>query len=215
MRIILLGPPGAGKGTQAKLIAKQFHIPQVSTGDMLRQAIENKNELGLKAKAIMDVGQLVSDEIIIGLVKERLNQPDCKTGVILDGYPRTIPQAIALADAKINIDFVIEIVVPDEEIIKRLSGRRVHQASGRVYHVEYHPPKEPGVDDFTGESLIQRDDDKEETIRGRLEVYHAQTKPLVLFYSKMEGENAPHYSRIDGKKNVNDVRDAIFKILGS
>lgn len=217
MRIILLGPPGAGKGTQAQLISKEFGIPQVSTGDMLRAAIKAGTELGKQAKSVMDKGQLVSDELIINLVKERIAQPDCVNGCIFDGFPRTIAQAQALALANVDIDFVVEISVPDEEIVKRLSGRRSHPASGRVYHVVYNPPKVEGLDDETGEPLIQRDDDKEETIKDRLKVYHNQTAALVSHYQTVaqSGENAPAYHQFDGTKQIDTVKDEIFAVLKS
>jgi len=182
MRIILLGPPGAGKGTQAQNITKAFNIPQISTGDMLRAAIKAGTELGKQAKAVMDAGKLVSDEIILGLVKERIAKDDCKNGFLFDGFPRTIPQAQALVDNGIEIDAVVELQVPDEKIVNRMSGRRVHLASGRTYHIVYNPPKVEGIDDETGEALIQRDDDKEEAIRNRLEVYEASTAPLIDYY---------------------------------
>src|SRR6056300_58581 len=187
MRIILLGAPGAGKGTQAAFLCKQYGIPQISTGDMLRAAVAAGTELGNKAKAIMDTGGLVSDDISIGLVKDRIAQPDCEAGCLFDGFPRTIPQAQAMVDAGISIDHVIEIAVDDEEIVGRLSGRRVHPGSGRIYHVDHNPPQTAGVDDITGEPLIQRDDDLEETVRKRLAVYHEQTQPLVDFYKTLEG----------------------------
>ena len=217
MRIILLGPPGAGKGTQAQLISKEFGIPQVSTGDMLRAAIKAGTELGKQAKSVMDKGQLVSDELIINLVKERIAQPDCANGCIFDGFPRTIAQAEALSAANVNIDFVVEISVPDDEIVKRLSGRRSHPASGRVYHVVYNPPKVEGLDDETGEPLIQRDDDKEETIKDRLKVYHSQTAALVAHYQTVaqSGENAPTYHQFDGTKDINAVKEDIFMVLKS
>ena len=217
MRIILLGPPGAGKGTQAQLISKEFGIPQVSTGDMLRAAIKAGTELGKQAKSVMDKGQLVSDELIINLVKERIAQPDCANGCIFDGFTRTIAQAEALSAANVNIDFVVEISVPDDEIVKRLSGRRSHPASGRVYHVVYNPPKVEGLDDETGEPLIQRDDDKEETIKDRLKVYHNQTAALVAHYQTVaqSGENAPTYHQFDGTKDINAVKEDIFTVLKS
>ncbi len=217
MRIILLGPPGAGKGTQAQLISKEFGIPQVSTGDMLRAAIKAGTELGKQAKSVMDKGQLVSDELIINLVKERIAQPDCANGCIFDGFPRTIAQAEALSAANVNIDFVVEISVPDDEIVKRLSGRRSHPASGRVYHVVYNPPKVEGLDDETGEPLIQRDDDKEETIKDRLKVYHNQTAALVAHYQTVaqSGEDAPTYHQFDGTKDINAVKEDIFTVLKS
>lgn len=215
MRIILLGPPGAGKGTQAQLIAKEFGIPQISTGDMLRAAIKAGTELGKEAKSVMDKGQLVSDELIINLVKERLNEPDCANGCIFDGFPRTIPQAQALAQAGVNIDYVVEISVPDDEIVQRLSGRRAHLPSGRTYHIVYNPPKVDGVDDETGELLVQRDDDKENVIRDRLAVYHNQTAALVGHYQEVAklGENAPTYCQFDGTKAIDAVKDEIFAAL--
>ena len=215
MRIILLGPPGAGKGTQAQLISKEFNIPQISTGDMLRSAIKAGTELGKTAKAVMEAGQLVSDELIINLVKERLEQPDCVNGCIFDGFPRTIPQAQALADVGVDIDYVVEISVPDDEIISRLSGRRAHLSSGRTYHIIYNPPKVDGKDDITGEDLVQRDDDKEEVIKDRLSVYHDQTATLVGHYQDVakSGENAPSYHQFDGTKDINAVRDEIFSVL--
>lgn len=217
MRIILLGPPGAGKGTQAQLMSKEFNIPQISTGDMLRAAIKAGSELGKQAKSVMDAGQLVSDELIINLVKERLEEPDCENGCIFDGFPRTIPQAEALADAGVAIDYVIEISVPDDEIVSRMSGRRAHLASGRTYHVIYNPPKTADVDDVTGEPLVQRDDDKEEVVRDRLSVYHAQTAALIGHYQEVakSGENAPEYHDFDGTKSIDTVRDEIFAVLKS
>ncbi len=217
MRVILLGAPGAGKGTQAQFIKDKYTIPQISTGDMLRAAVAAGTELGLAAKKIMDAGQLVSDEIIIGLVKERVTEPDCKNGYLLDGFPRTIPQADAMRENNIDVDFVVEIEVDDEEIVSRLSGRRVHPASGRVYHVVYNPPKVEGKDDETGEDLIQRDDDTEAVVRNRLDVYHSQTKPLVEYYTKFANEgaaNAPKYVKVAGVGGVTDIRDAIFNRLG-
>ena len=214
MRLILLGAPGAGKGTQAKFITERLGIPQISTGDMLRAAVKAETELGLAAKAVMDAGGLVSDEIIIGLVNERIAQPDCERGFLFDGFPRTIPQAQAMVDAGVDLDHVLEIAVDDEEIVGRLSGRRVHPASGRVYHVEHNPPKEAGVDDVTGEALVQRDDDKEETVRKRLAVYHDQTSPLVAFYRAMEGERAPACHRVEGVGSVDDIRNRVFEALG-
>lgn len=213
MRIILLGPPGAGKGTQAQYIMQRYSIPQISTGDMLRAAVKAGTELGLKAKAVMDSGALVSDDIIIGLVKERITQPDCAKGFLFDGFPRTIPQAEALTSAGVPIDHVVEIVVEDEEIVGRMSGRRVHESSGRVYHVVNNPPKRDGLDDVTGEPLMQRVDDKEETVRKRLQVYHDQTKPLVNYYSTMQGAAAPTYHRIEGTGAVDAVRDRVFASL--
>jgi len=214
MRLILLGAPGAGKGTQAKFITERLGIPQISTGDMLRAAVKAETELGLAAKAVMDAGGLVSDDIIIGLVNERIAQPDCERGFLFDGFPRTIPQAQAMVDAGVDLDHVLEIAVDDEEIVGRLSGRRVHPASGRVYHVEHNPPKEPGVDDATGEPLVQRDDDREETVRKRLAVYHEQTSPLVAFYRNMEGERAPACHRVEGVGSVEAIRDRVFEALG-
>lgn len=215
LRIILLGPPGAGKGTQAQLISKEFNIPQISTGDMLRAAIKEGTELGKIAKSVMDAGQLVSDELIINLVKERIAQPDCVNGCIFDGFPRTIAQAEALADAGVAIDHVVEISVPDDEIVSRMSGRRAHLPSGRTYHVVYNPPKVEGKDDITGEDLVQRDDDKEEVVRDRLSVYHAQTAALIGHYQSVakSGENAPAYHDFDGTKDINNVRDEIFAVL--
>ncbi|WFF37904.1 adenylate kinase [Moraxella nasibovis] len=215
LRIILLGPPGAGKGTQAQLISKEFNIPQISTGDMLRAAIKEGTELGKIAKSVMDAGQLVSDELIINLVKERIAQPDCVNGCIFDGFPRTIAQAQALAEAGVAIDHVIEISVPDDEIVSRMSGRRAHLPSGRTYHVIYNPPKVEGKDDITGEDLVQRDDDKEEVVRDRLGVYHAQTAALIDHYQSVakSGENAPAYHDFDGTKDINTVRDEIFAVL--
>ena len=210
MRIILLGAPGAGKGTQAQFLCEQFGIPQISTGDMLRAAVAEGSELGLQAKSIMDSGGLVSDELIINLVKARLQQPDCEAGCLFDGFPRTIPQAQAMVDANIAVDHVIEIAVDDEEIVGRLSGRRVHPASGRIYHVVHNPPVEDGKDDVTGEPLMQRDDDQEETVRKRLSVYQQQTRPLVDFYRELDG---PRYHRIDGVGSVDDISAAIKNTL--
>jgi adenylate kinase len=210
MRIILLGAPGAGKGTQAKFLCEQFDIPQISTGDMLRAAVAAGTELGLQAKSIMDAGGLVSDELIIGLVKDRLQQPDCATGCLFDGFPRTIPQAQAMVDADISVDHVIEIAVDNEEIVGRLSGRRVHPESGRIYHLVHNPPEVDGVDDATGEMLIQRDDDKEATVRKRLDVYQQQTRPLVDFYQKLEG---PAYHKIHGVGNVENISAEIKTLL--
>ncbi len=215
MRVILLGAPGAGKGTQAGFITKQFGIPQISTGDMLRAAVKAGSPLGLKVKNVMETGGLVSDEIIIDLIKERIQQDDCANGFLFDGFPRTIPQAEALRDAGVAIDHVVEISVDDEEIIKRMAGRRFHAASGRTYHVEYNPPKVAGKDDETGEELVQRDDDKEETVRHRLEVYHEQTKPLVSFYQDMAAANGvPKYSAIAGVGSVDDITAKVMAALG-
>ncbi|AHE97145.1 adenylate kinase [Thioalkalivibrio paradoxus] len=217
MRLILLGAPGAGKGTQAQYITEKYNIPQISTGDMLRAAVKAGTPLGLEAKKVMDAGGLVSDDIILGLIKERLEQPDCANGFLFDGFPRTIPQAEALKEQGVNLDFVVEVDVADEEIIKRMSGRRVHPASGRTYHVVFNPPKVDGKDDVTGEDLIQRDDDNEETVRKRLDVYHSQTKPLIEFYSKWAESAdaaAPKYVKIAGIGSVESIRDEIFKALG-
>ncbi len=216
MRIILLGAPGAGKGTQSNFISKSLGIPQISTGDMLRAAVKAGTPLGISAKKIMDSGQLVSDEIIIGLVKERLTEPDCANGCLFDGFPRTLNQAEALGKDGIRIDHVVEINVEDEEIIERMSGRRVHPGSGRTYHVRFNPPKTPDIDDVTGEDLIQRDDDQEDTVRKRLEIYHEQTAPLINFYmnlSKQSADKAPHYYRLEGKGHVEEIRDRILESL--
>jgi len=210
MRIILLGPPGAGKGTQAQFICQHLKIPQISTGDMLRAAVAAGTDLGNQAKAIMDSGGLVSDDIIVGLVKERLLEADCAAGCLFDGFPRTIPQAQAMVDEDIAVDHVLEIAVSDEEIIKRLSGRRVHPGSGRVYHVDYNPPSEEGRDDQTGEALVQRDDDREETVRKRLSVYHEQTRPLVDFYRAL---SSVHYHRLEGVGAVEDIAAQIMSII--
>ena len=211
MKILLLGPPGAGKGTQAQFICELFKIPQIATGDMLRTAIAKGTELGMQVKAIMNSGKLVSDEIIIALVKERIAQPDCANGFLFDGFPRTIPQAEALVKAGINLDLVVEVVVPDEEIVSRLSGRRVHVGSGRTYHIVYNPPQVPDQDDKTGEPIIQRDDDKEETIKKRLAVYHQQTEPLVEFYQHIatQASSTLRYLKVDGCLSVEEVRDCI------
>ncbi len=216
MRLILLGAPGAGKGTQATFICQKFGIPQISTGDMLRAAVKAGTPLGIEAKKVMDAGGLVSDDIIIGLVKDRLQQDDCKSGYLFDGFPRTIPQAEAMKAAGVAIDFVLEIDVPDSDIISRMSGRRVHVASGRTYHVTFNPPKVAGKDDETGEDLIQRDDDKEETVKKRLDVYHSQTKPLVDYYGKWAATgdaNAPQYRKIAGVGSVEDIKNAAFAAL--
>ena len=213
MNIILLGPPGAGKGTQAQFICQEFDIPQISTGDMLRSAVNAGSELGNRVKAVMDSGALVSDEIIIALVKERITEPDCANGFLFDGFPRTIPQAQALAAADVAIDFVVEITVPDEEIVNRMSGRRVHPASGRVYHIAFNPPKTEGVDDETGEPLVQRDDDHEDTVRDRLAVYHEQTHPLVEHYEQQANGSLLRYLRIDGRGNVQEIQKKILSEL--
>jgi adenylate kinase len=216
MRLILLGPPGAGKGTQAAFIKEKFGIPQISTGDMLRAAVKAGTPLGVAAKKVMDAGGLVSDDLIIGLVKDRLTQPDCASGYLFDGFPRTIPQADAMKDAGVAIDYVLEIDVPDADIIERMSGRRVHVASGRTYHVRFNPPKVAGRDDATGEELIQRDDDREETVRKRLEVYHSQTRPLVDYYSGWAATGdarAPRYRRIAGLGSVEAIRERAIAAL--
>jgi adenylate kinase len=216
MRLILLGAPGAGKGTQATFICKRFGIPQISTGDMLRAAVKAGTPLGVEAKKVMDSGGLVGDDIIIGLVKERLTQPDCAGGFLFDGFPRTIPQADAMKAAGVKLDVVLEIDVPDEAIIERMSGRRSHVASGRTYHVKFNPPKVEGMDDVTGEPLIQRDDDKEETVRKRLEVYQRQTRPLVDYYGRWAatGEaGAPRYARISGTGSVEDITARVMAAL--
>jgi len=213
MRIILLGPPGAGKGTQAQFIMQRYGIPQISTGDMLRAAVKAGTELGVKAKSVMDAGGLVSDDLIIALVRERIAQPDCAKGFLFDGFPRTIPQAEALTAAQVSIDHVLEIAVDDEAIVGRMSGRRVHEASGRVYHITNNPPKREGLDDVTGEPLIQRVDDIEATVRKRLQVYHDQTKPLVNYYANIPGPNAPRYHRVHGVGTVEQIREQVFAAL--
>ena len=216
MRLILLGPPGAGKGTQANVIKESFSIPQISTGDMLRAAVKAGTPLGLAAKKIMDSGQLVSDEIIIGLVQERLKQPDCAKGYLFDGFPRTIPQAEAMRASAVAIEYVLEIDVPDTEIIARMSGRRVHMASGRTYHIKFNPPKVAGKDDVTGEDLIQRDDDKEETVKSRLQVYHSQTRPLIEYYSKWAAAGdkaAPKNRKISGTGSVEEISRRALEAL--
>lgn len=218
MRLILLGPPGAGKGTQAAFITEKFGIPQISTGDMLRAAVKAQTPLGIEAKKVMDAGGLVSDEIIIGLVRDRLQQPDCRNGYLFDGFPRTIPQADALKQANVALDYVVEIVVPEENIIERMSGRRVHPASGRSYHVKFNPPKTPDTDDITGDPLVQRDDDKEETVRHRLNVYRDQTSPLVDYYSrwaKSGDPQAPAYRQLSGLGSVEEIRERVFKALSA
>ncbi|GGP62137.1 adenylate kinase [Shewanella saliphila] len=213
MRIILLGAPGAGKGTQAQFIMEQYGIPQISTGDMLRAAVKAGTPLGLEAKKVMDAGQLVSDDLIIGLVKERIAQDDCVKGFLLDGFPRTIPQADAMAENGIEIDHVIEIDVPDEEIVKRMSGRRVHSGSGRVYHVVFNPPKVEGKDDVTGEDLAIRPDDEESTVRKRLGIYHEQTKPLVDYYGKVAEQGRTQYNKFDGTQSVAKVSEQLASVL--
>ncbi|SRR5579883_895780 len=213
MRLVLLGCPGAGKGTQAKIITEKFHIPQVSTGDMLRAAIQAGTPLGKQVKQIMDEGRLVSDDLMIQLVKDRIREADAQKGFLLDGFPRTIPQAEALRQNHIHLDYVIEIKVPDAELIKRLSGRRLHPASGRIYHMLYNPPRVEGKDDITGEPLIQREDDHEDTIRKRLNIYHQQTEPLVKYYSESTEKDAPVYIKVDGTGTVEDVSDRIFSAL--
>lgn len=216
MRLILIGPPGAGKGTQAKFICERFGIPQISTGDMLRAAVKAGTPLGQAAKAVMEKGQLVSDDIIIGLVKERLEKPDCANGALFDGFPRTIPQAQALLDAGIPIDYVLEIRVPDAEIVERMSGRRVDPVSGRTYHIKYNPPKVEGKDDVTGDPLIQRDDDREEVVMKRLQVYHDQTEALVGFYTKLAESgrpDAPKYRSISGLGSIDAITQRVFDAL--
>jgi adenylate kinase len=216
MRLILLGAPGAGKGTQATFIKEKFNIPQISTGDMLRAAVKAGTTLGLEAKKFMDAGGLVPDEVIIGLVKERIKDADCQAGFLFDGFPRTIPQAEAMKQAGVMIDYVVEIDVPDEAIIERMSGRRSHPASGRTYHVKFNPPKVEGKDDITGEELVQREDDKEDVVKNRLSVYHAQTKQLVGYYSDWANSGvggAPKYVRVNGIGEMNAIKDNIFKSL--
>ena len=217
MRLILLGPPGAGKGTQARFICERYGIPQISTGDMLRAAVAAGTELGMQAKAVMDAGELVSDDIIIGLVKERITEPDCSSGFLFDGFPRTLAQAEAMRDAGVDIDAVVEIAVPDDDIVARLSGRRSHPGSGRVYHVTFNPPKVEGTDDITGEPLVHRDDDREETIRNRLANYHAQTEVLTSYYGDLEakgGAGAPRVIKVDGTLSIEGVRDEALAELG-
>ncbi|MFZ5572949.1 MAG: adenylate kinase [Thermodesulfobacteriota bacterium] len=218
MRLILLGGPGAGKGTQATFIKEKYKIPQISTGDMLRAAVKAGTKLGLEAKGYMDSGGLVPDAVIIGLVKERIKEADCQKGFLFDGFPRTIPQADAMKEAGVALDAVVDINVPDEEIIKRMSGRRAHLASGRTYHIIFNPPKVAGKDDVTGEPLVQRDDDKEETVRKRLEVYHNQTEPLIGYYKKWQASGdpaAPQYVRVEGIGKVEQIRDKVFAALDS
>jgi adenylate kinase len=216
MRLILLGPPGAGKGTQAAFITEKFGIPQISTGDMLRAAVKAQTPLGIEAKKVMDAGGLVSDDLIIGLVQDRLKQDDCKRGYLFDGFPRTIPQADALKNANIALDYVVEISVPEENIIERISGRRVHPASGRSYHVKFNPPSAPDTDDITGEPLVQRDDDKEATVKHRLTVYREQTRPLVDYYSQWASSgaaSAPAYRQLSGVGTVDEIRERIIKAI--
>lgn len=213
MKVLLLGAPGAGKGTQAQFITSEFNIPQISTGDMLRAAIKASTPLGLEAKKIMDEGGLVRDDIIIGLVKERIAQTDCANGFLFDGFPRTLAQAEAMVASGVNLDAVVEIDVPDAAIVERMSGRRVHLPSGRTYHIKHNPPKVTGKDDITGEDLVQRDDDKEEVVKKRLSIYHEQTEVLVDFYSKLTGETAPRYIKVDGTQAVEAVKAHIFAAL--
>ena len=213
MNLIILGPPGAGKGTQAAFIASEQNIPHISTGDMLREAIKNGTELGLQAKAVMDAGNLVSDELIIELVKDRISQDDCKNGFLFDGFPRTIPQAEALQENNVDINGVIELVIADEEIIKRMSGRRIHLASGRTYHVDFNPPKKTGLDDETGEELIIRKDDEPETVKDRLKVYWTQTQPLIEYYSNFKNASDFKYLTVDGTLTVEEIKDNIKDFL--
>lgn len=216
MRIIMLGAPGAGKGTQAQFITERFDIPQISTGDMLRAAVKAESALGKQVKEVMESGGLVSDDIIIALIEERIQQPDCKNGFLLDGFPRTIPQAEALKDQGITIDYVVEIAVEDEEIVSRLSGRRVHESSGRIYHVKYDPPEVEGKDDETGEPLVQRSDDQEDTVRKRLRIYHEQTAPLVNYYqdwARKDAASAPKYVRVEGVGSMDEIKNQILTQL--
>lgn len=213
MRIVLLGAPGAGKGTQAQFIMEKFGIPQISTGDMLRAAIKAGTPLGLQAKEVMDQGQLVSDDLIIGLVKERISQDDCANGFLLDGFPRTIPQADAMKDAGVHVDYVLEFAVPDEEIVKRMSGRRVHLGSGRTYHLIYNPPKVEGKDDVTGEDLAIRADDEESTVRKRLGIYHEQTAPLINYYQAAAAQSATEHHKVDGTQSVEAISQQLADIL--
>lgn len=214
MKLILLGPPGAGKGTQAQFICERYAIPQISTGDMLRNAIAAATPLGQRVQAIMRAGKLVDDATVVQLVKERIAEPDCGNGFLFDGFPRTVPQAEAVLEADIAIDHVLEIRVPDELILERLSGRRVHEASGRIYHVVYDPPKQPGVDDETGEPLVQRNDDQEDTVRDRLRIYQDQTRPLIGFYQQLTGSKSVQYSIVNGSHPVDDVQKEIAQALG-
>ncbi len=217
MKLILLGPPGAGKGTQAKAICEKYGIPQISTGDMLRAAVSAKTPLGIEAKKVMDAGELVSDDLILQLVKERISENDCNSGYLFDGFPRTITQAEGMKKLDINVDFVVELEVDDDEIIERMGGRRIHPASGRVYHVKFNPPKTENQDDETGEALIQRDDDAEQTVRKRLDVYHKQTAPLIDYYSENKDKNSekdPVYVKTNGSGELNEISDIIFGLLG-
>lgn len=214
MRIILLGAPGAGKGTQAQFLMNQFSIPQISTGDMLRAAIKAGSDLGKQAKAVMDAGQLVSDDIMIGLVQERVTQADCENGFLLDGFPRTIPQADAMQAAGIAVEYILEFDVADDVIVKRMAGRRVHPGSGRVYHVEHNPPQQADVDDLTGEPLVIREDDKEATVRKRLAIYHEQTKPLISYYRHLAEQGAVRYHKVDGTRKVDEVSAELQTLLG-
>lgn len=216
MRLILIGAPGAGKGTQAAFLRERYNIPQISTGDMLRAAVKAGTPLGVEAKKVMDSGALMPDDIIINLVKDRLRDPDCRNGYLFDGFPRTIPQADALREAGIEIDYVVEVDVPEEEIIERMSGRRMHPASGRTYHIKHNPPKVADIDDVTGEPLVQRDDDREETVRKRLDIYREQTRPLVDYYQQWataEPQKAPRYRRISGVGSVTDIKQRLFDAL--
>jgi adenylate kinase len=213
MRLILLGAPGAGKGTQAQFICEQFSVPQISTGDMLRAAVKAGTELGVQAKEVMAAGDLVSDELIIGLVKERILEEDCRNGFLFDGFPRTIVQAQAIVEANIELDHVLEIAVADEEIVQRLSGRRVHPASGRIYHMIHNPPQQEGLDDVSGEPLVQREDDQEDTVRNRLEIYHSQTAPLIDFYQSAAVDSAMAYHRVEGIGSVEEIKSQVLSAL--